>query len=248
MSAPRGAPTQIPESWLRESEHLEAAERLDRLAGDADLMRHLGRDGFVGLDYDYFAVEMAKYGLAVIGGWIRRGLIFEKCRTKGYGGLPPPPTGALDDPETVYDLSAETVAISLERFRADVLIPGRWDPLKGASLRTYFIGQCLMRFPNVYRSWHAETLRNAFTEAVEMADLESRVLGHHDSPEHDVITAMAASEELASIKDPRLRRALVMVSAGYKQSEIAEGLGVTEKTVERMLANHRSRVRQRDVG
>jgi hypothetical protein len=35
-----------------------------------------------------------------------------------------------------------------------------WDHRRGATLRTYFIGQCLIRFPNIYRRWLAGENRN----------------------------------------------------------------------------------------
>ncbi len=50
----------VPESWLREREHLSAAERVDRLAADYDLITRLALAGFQGRDYDYFATELAK--------------------------------------------------------------------------------------------------------------------------------------------------------------------------------------------
>jgi len=31
-----------------------------------------------------------------------------------------------------------------------------WDPARGAQLTTYFIGQCLFQYPNVFRRWQNE--------------------------------------------------------------------------------------------
>ena len=44
-----------------------------------------------------------------------------------------------------------------------------WDPAKGASLTTYFVGQCKRQFPNVYRSWHSrEQRRRDFPMTVQL--------------------------------------------------------------------------------
>jgi hypothetical protein len=84
--------------------------------------------------------------------WLRQGAIIGKCRERG-AGLPEPPLGALSRPDVAGELAAETVAKALNTFRNTVLIPGRWNPARGASLKTFFIGQCLIRFPNIYRAW-----------------------------------------------------------------------------------------------
>ncbi len=65
---------QIPAGWL-DREHLAQAERVDRLAADYDLVTTLALRRFEGAEYDYFANELAKYGMAVISGWMRRGVI-----------------------------------------------------------------------------------------------------------------------------------------------------------------------------
>lgn len=56
-------------------------------------------------------------------------------------------------------------------------------PGRGASLATYFVGQCKIQFPNVYRSWHAEEKRRRElgvlydTERVSREDPEAVAVG-----------------------------------------------------------------------
>jgi hypothetical protein len=237
---------QVPVSWLAE-EHLSAAERVDRLACDYDLVTDLAFRRFEGPRYDYFANELAKYGIAVIRGWIRRRLILARCRERGFGGLPEPPVAAFDDPEIVDGLTDETVAMALRHFRDDVLIPGRWDYRKGASLRTFFIGQCLIRFANVYRSWWRQHGRRTPDACVDPADL--CLLDQRTEPDLEalVLDQIASDRLLSQVKDVRVRRALVMAAAGIPQREIAERLRCTTKAVERMLANERARMRRRGI-
>lgn len=248
----RGVPLQrvdqrddeVPPSWLAEAEHRAEAEAVDRLAEDYNLVSGLALNGFTGPKYEIFQTELARYGQAVIGGWMRRGLIFARCRERGYGGLPEAPTGALDDRDTVDELTGETVAKALVHFRTDVLLTGRWDYRKGASLRTFFIGQCLMRFPNIYRAWfNAEARRGDLVGDQATLDiLERRTVPSVDTlvADHDV-----AVSALRGVRDPRVQRAMLLTAQDLPQSAIAEDLGVSEKTVERMIANERDRIRRR---
>ncbi|MBX9244659.1 sigma-70 family RNA polymerase sigma factor [Actinotalea ferrariae] len=248
MPTSSGAPVQRDSddgAWLDEREHEDAAERLDRLAEDYNLVQMLAFEGFEGREYAYFETELAKYGMAVISGWLRRRVIFTKCRERGFGGLPEPPLDAFENPDTVDGLSGETVAKALDRFRSDVLIPGRWDYRKGASLRTYFIGQCLIRFSNVYRRWWVTEGRvRDIPHDVDDDDLLGR---HLPSVEGLVLDQLTVDRTLSSIKDPRVRKALAYRGAGLSNAEIGVELGVTEKTVERMIANERDRVRRRNI-
>ena len=237
-------PATVPDECLYVEGHQQAAGRLDRLAGDVDLLSTLRRTGFSGPDYTIFATELAKYGIAVIGSWIRSRAIFARCKEKGWGLPPPPPTSSLDEPDTVEELTNETVAKALKHFREDVLLPDRWDPRGGASIRTFFIGQCPLRFGNIYRAWRTAELKSAAIPASPF-DMEDLAQGRIASAEDEVITAQLAMDALRAVRNPIVRRALAMSAAGYSQREIADRLMVTTKTVERMLANERARARTR---
>lgn len=231
--------SEVPSAWLADPAFDRPNADVDRLAGDLDLYNTLALSGFSGADYDYFADELARYGLAVIGAWVRSGLIYSKCRDRGFGGLPSPERELdIDDVESITN---ETVGRAVVKFRETVLLTRRWDPSRGASLRTFFIGQCLIRFANVYRGWFAEQTRNQPTD--ELLEGQHPLVRPHDR----AVDGMVAQDELASIRDPRLKRALVWTAAGWQQSEIARELDVSEKTVERMLGNHRQRIRRRSA-
>jgi hypothetical protein len=102
-----------------------------------------------------------------MGAWIVTGHVFVKCREKGLAGdeLLPPPNGiARDD---ALELANDTVSEALINFRDNVLAAGRWDASRGASLTTFFIGNCLLRFANVYRKWRVATRRVVVTPTVD---------------------------------------------------------------------------------
>jgi hypothetical protein len=125
------------EPWL-DDEHLQERENLERLAGDADLARTLKAQGFSGRDYEVFRDELIRYGVAVLRGWLRTGAIPGKCRQKGIRGVPAQMSRQFDG-DTAEELAGESVARALEPFRVQALLGGRWDPGRGAALKTYFV-------------------------------------------------------------------------------------------------------------
>lgn len=236
----------VPMDWLREPEYMALAETIDRMAGDVDLVTVLALQNYEGQDYDYFATEMAKYGMAVFGAWMFHRTVFEKCRARGYA-LP-----ALDRPFTsdeIDELKGETVAKALHHFRVDVLMKRKWDSTKGATLRTYFIGQCIhplrQHLPAVVRQ------RGSLQDGNRVDDDQFliEVLGaSHADTAKAAIDRGIIEQALAEVKDPRVRRAMLLTAQGRSQSEIAVELDITVKAVERMLANERIRQRGRRAG
>lgn len=235
----------VPEDWV-EGDCNDEADAVDRLSEDVSLVTRLALSWFSGPDYEYFRTVLATYGVAVISGWIRRDVIWAKCRQRGYGGLPEMPAGAKYDPDVADELAYETVALALVRFRDNVLVKRKWDAGRGASLRTYFVGQCLMQFANVYRTWWRHEARRGIP-----VDGGTLTFALDERPRDDVedlaVSQVQVDATLRHVKDERLRLVLVYVSHGYTQSEIAEKLGVTTKTVERMIANERVRMRKRGI-
>ena len=241
----RDSRDQVPESWLLEADHQHLANSVDRLQGDVDLVTSLALAEYEGDLYDHFANELAKYGYAVMKSWIARKLIFERCKQKGFG------LQVLDRDFTqqeIEGLANYTVALALNYFRRKVLMKGRWDPTKGASLRTFFIGQCIFQFPNIYRDFLRgldADRRHGFTGDV----LEMDIHAEHTAPvEGRVVAAIDSSRAVASITDPRVRKAMFMTADGHTQPEIARVLGVSTKAVERMLARTREGLKRKGLG
>ena len=59
----------------------------------------------------------------------------------------------LPSEEDIHDLATDVTVVAMNAFREDVLVPGRWHPARGATLATFFVGQCLFHFPLEYRTW-----------------------------------------------------------------------------------------------
>lgn len=237
----------VPESWLNEAEIRALGEEFDndRLAADNELVQILAFGNFEGREWEYFSTELAKYGMAVIGGWMRRRLILSRCKSRGFGGLPELGREFTDD--EIEELTGETIAKALVHFRRDVLMKQQWDYRKRATLRTYFVGQCLIRFANIYRRWHGGETRNRYDltdDSDTLADFSPRaVAGDLQAIDRTII-----AEALSTVKDPRVKKAMMWKAGGRTYAEIAVELEVTEKAVERMLANEWERQRKRTAG
>lgn len=218
-------------------------EKIERMAADVDLHMRLALIGFTGPEYHEFQTELTRYGLDVMTGWLRTGKIFAKMRDARLG-IAHPPEGALDR-DAQDELAGETVAIALHRFHHDVLLLRKWDPRKGASLTTYFIGQCKIRFANIYRAWlEKETVGAQLvdpTAADPCMEIPTAVL---DGPEWKAVAQGYIRRGTRAVRDPRVHRALELIAADHTQAEIATDLGVSEKAIERMLANNRDRIRK----
>lgn len=216
--------------------------RLDRLAADRDLHLELGLRSYSGRLWKCFERTMAEYGQSVMGGWIRTGKVFQECRAKK---IPVMRSALLPRDIEVDDMATDIVVASIPAFRDEVLIPGVWNAEKGASLRTFFVGQCLFHFPNIYRAWVTST----------KALMRTR-LGNHDDValELEDLSAEGASLELrvelrlqllrieaANDQDVRRREALVAMSdaMGLENQEIGERLAMTARAVEAVLYRRR---------
>lgn len=214
-----------------------AAERLERLAADRELVQRLALHGYEGTEWKKFATALAEYGFQVMKAWIKSGLVFAKCASKGVGLRNLHDVPRSDD--DAGEIAGETVALAIRSFREKVLVPKRWDPTKGATLKTFFIGQCLFQFPNTIRRWASE--RNA--RPVDDATLGSELALRQARPSTEVLAQLSRGLEiLAKLpkQDPTCLK--VLMEMGYSQEEIGEMLGTSEKAIEMRL--YRSRQKQ----
>lgn len=120
--------------------------------------------------------------------------------------------------------------------------PAGGTPRKGASLKTFFVGQCLIQFVEVAKGWERHELPT-FDLDREL-DPDEHLTGRTRSVEHDVIEAQAAAAALAGVRRLEARKALVMQSMEYTVPQIAAALGMTVKAVERMLEYAKKNARE----
>lgn len=186
--------------------------------------------------------SLAEYGYPIIKAWISNGTIFSRVKNASHVGL----CGAAeltDEPEAASELAGMTVSVSLIHFRRKLEDGTGWKPQKGASLRSFFIGQCLLCFPNEYRRWLREcrTGRSRGESSQPLDDLD--IVDNRPEPPQVASVRLEVAEILHHAPE-RVRLALIYTAAGYSQREIAEIIKTTPKGVEMLLRRYRVRYRR----
>ncbi len=204
---------------------------VDRLEADKKLVLGLALTGYIGAPWSLFANALAEYGFAVTRAWIADGSIFAQCAKKGR---PVHRSIARVPGDEIIELATETVGKAVHQFREKVLIPGLWDPSRGASLRTFFIGQCILQFPDVYRGWEREQCLPPMS-VVFGDDLTSGSIPAPPEAQIDLSRWLART----STSSPEFIRAAVAV--GYSHAEIAKMLDTTVAGVEARLYRFKKR-------
>jgi DNA-directed RNA polymerase specialized sigma24 family protein len=231
----------VPSAWLREFQSTQASKSLERLNADLEVINDLRIDGFVGARWEAFAHILLGYSFQVLTTWIRRGVVFEKCSQKGirhFSGTPKLRRFPYDEAE---DLAQEVLREAIDHFRDDVLLPGKWDPRKGASLKTYFIGQCLLRFPGCYARWYSNYAKHAPAHRAGVVQLDP-------NPTDPATIAIRRAHLAHLFRDlDRETRAIVELRAQkYRLDEIAELLETSVPAIKSRL--HRLKKRMQEGG
>lgn len=227
------------ELWLQ-SDGLSPKERLDRLAGDTDLYCTIKASNFVGEDWEFVAGEMARYGMAVFEAWMAAGVITERCLEKKVKGVPALPEAVRRDRHLCEDIVAETVGSALLKFRDEVLKKDIWDLAKGASLRTFFIRQCMWRYGEAFRKVTFARAHEVRTGDADLLDTTSvtRV-------EDDVIRMATADLLLKGATSERAARAFAMHVSGFDNQTIATDIGASVDSVKSLLKRERQHLSRR---
>jgi hypothetical protein len=197
----------------------------DRLAADRELVAVLAASEFEGPRYDMFVTELARYGVAVLCGWMHSGHVFAVSADRGQPLSPN--ADELEelhrDLDTRQDIASMVVAVALRHFRERALVGGGWKADGGASLTTYFMGACLTVFPNEFRRYRAQRQRWRRQNAADPA-----IIAAARSAEPSIAEMVGGTFEvkanLARV-DARTRAIVTLWMYGYHQQEIAEMLG-----------------------
>ena len=210
-------------------------EHEERLRYDSQTVLELQLSGWSAEAWAPVAEALAEYGFGVMVGWLFTGKVFTEVSKVGQPVTPCPPSW-LDD-EEVTSLADETVVKALIKFQ-QVLMAGKWEAGKGASLATYFVGQCKFQFSNVYRSWFAAEERRRHQpvtyglEGVAEKDTAAQAVGIGD--------AAGILERMPPLVEEVFR---LKYLEGYSYQEIADLVdGVKDaKMAENMVTREKAR-------
>lgn len=226
---PRGTTEPELHDELEAVEDSSRAVRLVQLEADHEIVLELQLSGF-DPDSDAwteFATVLAEYGYSVFKGWLITGVVCQiaagHAGGRGVRGLNKLPELLQLDPDDAHALAAELMEVSIEAFRSKTLLhrdaTKRWSPTGGASLKTFFVGRCLMELPDVFVKWDRR---------------ERRVLRAPDE-NHDAQARRQAAERLDEVfagADPLVRTMFELHDQTYTYAEIADMLSAgTGKTI-----------------
>lgn len=205
------------------------AGRIDQLTAEAELIDRIMFAGYAGPDWERLREALAAYGFVVCRAWIGSGQIFAECAKKRIAGLHRDPRL----PGDADDVAQETVVAALLFFRTHVLIPRVWNPERGASLKTFFVGACVLHFRNAYRGWRRQRNRFGVFQDVEVAHVRD------DRPSARPDRAAAVALLLHDVKDPLVRQIGAYLAQGYTQGEVAELMNLELDAVRSRLERYR---------
>jgi DNA-directed RNA polymerase specialized sigma24 family protein len=219
----------------------KTAEHLERLEDDQEIVARLRREGFVGPVWNKLSRALVEYAYPCVRGWVVSGQIIKVCQDKRI----PLRRGILGqmENEDAEELTQAIVAEGILKFQK-LLCEDRWSPSRGASLTTYFVGQCVICFPNQYRAWLSSKRPPWWEPLPESDDQDFR----RDCMPDPTDPARAAEnkihlQEVAKHIDPLTLHAIVLQDMGFRVAEIADELNKTPKAIEMLLYHHRRRTR-----
>ena len=248
-----------------EAVDVDEGEREMQRWADLETLNDLALRNFEGPKYAMFVNALAAYGYPVIRSWLRRGVIYEFCARRGRPATPTEHDRVfLSDPRSDSEaaderreLALETNARAVGAFREQVLLTGSWSFEGGASLKTYYVGACLLQFPNVLSTWSTERQHRSFTttiasdlddflECTSQWDALDRTLDH--DPAMAVVGQLAVAAELEAMPQRTREAAGRLLLLGASYAEIAADLGITERAVEALFYRYRKVATERQLG
>lgn len=214
------------EQWLvghlAEFDELAEARRLERIA-EEEIITLLQLQAFDRRTPEWRTVASAliEYGYSVFMAWTVTGVVRHMAARhaggRGVNGLARLPERLQLTHDDAHALVADLIATSVEAFRTRTLMDPRrtWRADGGASLKTYFVGRCLMELPDAYERWE----RAERFSGLEL--LDSTDDGRHGQ---DVESAGVADVRIDELVDIEVRVMFELQLAGYSLLEIADVL------------------------
>ena len=225
-------------AWAQSTKPSEESERL---AGDRELYEVLREQGFQGRDYDDFEIELMGYGFACIKKWILTRELLSKCQEK-LRFVPTEEEVRLDllTPDETEEIAQDIVVEAVLGFRKDALVGGKWSPTGGASLKTFFVGRCLIEACKAMEQRARELERTTRyiqeVEDAELLELPSRKMSLETQFELDDELRRVAG--LLSAKELEVTR---LHTVGLSAKEIADRLGMLPRNVNKTLERTRAK-------
>ncbi|MFK4600479.1 hypothetical protein [Streptomyces pristinaespiralis] len=219
----------------------ETSEALT-LERDRLLYAELLRADFCGSRYRVFEQELWTYGIRTLTAWMRTGSISSQCSrySVAFDASEIELSILARTSEVREALAVDSTAAAAPRFLQRSLRGGEWDPNKGASMFTFFVGGCVMAFGDVFKAWSRKRRRDVRLLASGLLNSEASValpgqLSLFDDPAETVASRDTlqrilneATPEAAAIctlmlRHPELNHRQIGVHLGGMSARAVEG-------------------------
>ncbi|WP_345561126.1 hypothetical protein [Streptomyces plumbiresistens] len=225
------SPALSGDAWRRLLRELGPPRTARTAEQDRRLHELLGQSDFQGPAYDVVMSNLVDGARRIVLAGITSGSIFAACAKIGRPITDAKMIELLQrDAGERDEVVAELLAVGATRFRDDALIGGRWKPLGGSSLQTFFVGALVRELPNVFRKWSKDHQR--FKPGLtDPSQLPSHGQPPAPDPVRHAVTADQIEQALAGA-DPGIRIMAEMIKLRYPWAEMAEVLGISEKAAQ----------------
>jgi DNA-directed RNA polymerase specialized sigma24 family protein len=215
----------------------------EKLEADRALYERLQRSDFTGWEMDLLREDLWLYGWKCLRAWMKDGTIIAKCGERGI--VVPARWPEVETLTRRGDLRDEVAHDSVERavrtFTEEYLPSGRWDPGKGATMRTYFIRTCMYAFRDAFKDWSYSYRRNLFASAEPLVGAE--LYAPYGSYE-DTTVFQETIQRILENAGPEARAICGYIwETKTSQKEIGDGLGMTSRAVEGHMRRLRARAK-----
>jgi hypothetical protein len=217
--------------------------RAERLRADQLLVEAVLDQGLNGSRHRALEHELITYAVPVLQQLLADGRLVSKATQLG---APPasPDAWLYFTEEDRREFAHDMIASALPRFTKVVFEERRWTPGRGASLKTYFVNACILKFARLQAQWLD------YRRAVRPSGLEfdPDAFASAADPAATVIIQDEVRQLLSKIKDDRLRETMVLRGAGWTAENAARAAGMTPKSAEGKLARLRKDLKEERAG
>jgi DNA-binding CsgD family transcriptional regulator len=213
--------------------------RLDADRRRAETLRALGQDHERFIEY---AINLRDYGISTLikqwrAGELRR-IVYDKTGIT----LQPRPLSWLD--HDVNSIIVEAVIRSVEPFMQSAILQGGWQPERGTSIKTYFIGKCYLTFATDYRREYSAEINASKALQRKKPDLELDVIRYISytidrDPEQTAINRAEIRRLLSLATHDRIPEIIFLLAEGMTSNEVGATLGMTGNAVNQALKKFR---------
>ncbi|MFC9165854.1 hypothetical protein ACFTZ8_34270 [Streptomyces fungicidicus] len=218
----------------------------ERLAADRALYERLRQRDFTGWEVKWLRDDLWVYGWRILRAWMKDGTIIAKCGERGI--LVPARWPEVETLTRRGDLRDEVahkaVESAVEIFMEEYLPKGRWDPDKGATMRTYFARTCMYAFRDAYKNWAFGYRRNLFAAVAPLRDANLYAPGASYEGFEDTTAFQEAVQRILENAGPEVRAICGYIwETKTSQKEIGAELGMTVRMVEGHMRRLRGRAK-----